>query len=210
MGRRLMYLWTILQKSEKELVRKVYNTQKLFPVKNDWVIQIQDDLLQCKIDMSDEEISKMKKSKFQKMVKLSIQQLSGEYLTKQMEKHTKSEKLSLNEEIQSYLVDVNTTVKQKKLLFLLRSRMFPVKMNFQQSHSDLLCSLCSKEQESQQHLLICDEIVNEEELKRCIASRKISYEDIYGPPSKQRDAIKLWSIVEKIRNRKLRTKENQV
>ena len=159
-GRRLMYLWTILQKSEKELVRKVYNTQKLFPVKNDWVIQIQDDLIQCKIDMSDEEISKMKKSKFKKIVKLSIQQLSGEYLTKQMEKHTKSENLSLNEEIQSYLVDVNTTVKQKKLLFLLRSRMFPVKMNFQQSHSDLLCSLCSKEQESQQHLLICDEIVN--------------------------------------------------
>ena len=111
MGRRLMYLWTILQKSEKELVRKVYNTQKLFPVKNDWVIQIQDDLIQCKIDMSDEEISKMKKSKFKKIVKLSIQQLSGEYLAKQMEKHTKSENLSLNEEIQSYLVDVNTTVK---------------------------------------------------------------------------------------------------
>ena len=88
--------------------------------------------------------------------------------------------------------------------------MFPVKMKFQQSHSDLLCSLCSKEQESQQHLLICDELVNEEELKQCMASGKISYEDIYGPPSKQRGAIKLWSIVEKIRNRKLRTKENQV
>ena len=111
----------------------------------------------------------MKKSKFKKILKLSIQQLSGEYLTKQMEKHAKSENLSLNEEIQSYLVDVNTTMKQKNLLFLLRSRMFPVKIDFQQSYS-----LCSKDQESQQHLLVCEDIVNEEELKQCMASRRIS------------------------------------
>ena len=35
MGRRLMNLWTLLQKSEKELAKQVYNTQKLFPVKKD-------------------------------------------------------------------------------------------------------------------------------------------------------------------------------
>ena len=35
MGRRLIYLWTLLQKSEKELAKQVYNTQKLFPVKKD-------------------------------------------------------------------------------------------------------------------------------------------------------------------------------
>ena len=37
-GRRLMYLWTILQKNEEELVSKVYQAQKLFPVKDDFVI----------------------------------------------------------------------------------------------------------------------------------------------------------------------------
>ena len=36
-GRRLMYLWTILQKDDNELVKKVFDTQKKFPVKNDWV-----------------------------------------------------------------------------------------------------------------------------------------------------------------------------
>ena len=197
-------------KSTQSVLEQYHKAHKNFPVKNDWVVQIKEDLTKCKIDLSDEDISKMKKSKFQKIVKSSIHQLSDEYLTTQMEKHTKSENLSLSDAIQSYLVDVNTTVKQKKLLFLLRSRMFPVKMNFQQSYSDLLCSLCSMEQESQQHLLECEEISNEEELKQCIVSRKISYEDIYGPPSKQRDAIKVWSLVEKIRNRKLRIKENQV
>jgi hypothetical protein len=38
MGRRLMYLWTILQKSAKALARQMYNAQKLFPVINDWVV----------------------------------------------------------------------------------------------------------------------------------------------------------------------------
>ena len=183
---------------------------KKFPVKNDWVLQIQDDLLKCKIDLNDEEISQMKKEKFKRIVKSSIHQLSGEYLTKQMEKHSKSENLCLTDNIQNYLVNVNTTVKQKKLLFLLRSRMFPVKTNFQQSYSDLLCSLCSKAEESQQHLLLCEEIINGEELKHSLANSKISYEDIYGPPSKQTEAIKIWSIVEKIRNAKLKTKEKQV
>ena len=44
MGRRLMYLWTILHKSDSKLDRKVFDTQKQFPVKNDWVLQVKSDL----------------------------------------------------------------------------------------------------------------------------------------------------------------------
>ena len=44
MGRRLMYYWNLLQKDDSELIRKVFNTQKLMPVKNDWVLQLQKDL----------------------------------------------------------------------------------------------------------------------------------------------------------------------
>jgi hypothetical protein len=115
----------------------VYNSQKLFPVKNDWVVQVQDDLKKCNIDLTDEEISQMKKEKFKCIVMKSIRQLSEEYLAKQIEKHSKSENLCISDRMQNYLVNLNTTVKEKKLLFLLRSRMFPVKMNFQQMHSDL-------------------------------------------------------------------------
>ena len=116
-----MYLWTILQNSDKELARQVYNTQKLFPVKNDWVVQVQDDLQRCNIDLTDEEISKMKKEKFKYIVKKSIRQLSEEYLSKQIEKHSKSENLCISDSMQNYLVNLNTTVKEKKLLFMLRS-----------------------------------------------------------------------------------------
>ena len=57
MGRRLMYLWTLLQKSEKELAKQVYNTQKLFPVKKDWLLQVQEDMEKCQINLTDEERS---------------------------------------------------------------------------------------------------------------------------------------------------------
>ena len=205
-GRRLMYLWTILQKDDNELVKKVFDTQKKFPVKNDWVLQVQEDLLLCKIDLSDEEIRNMKKEKFKKIVKESISKLSEEYLTKLVEEHSKSENLSATEGMQNYLSNENTTVKQKKLLFLLRSRMFQVKMNFKQSYSDLLCSLCGKEEESQQHLLQCEEIVNDEEVRQM---KKISYEDIFSSPNKQTEAVKVWSKIEEVRNKKLKAKEKQ-
>ena len=83
---------------------------------------------ECQINLTDEKISKLKKEdcKFQ-----NIQKLSADYLTKLIDKHRKLENLCQYDSIQEYLVNLNTTVKEKKLLFLLRSRMFPVKINFQ-------------------------------------------------------------------------------
>ena len=152
----------------------------------------------------------MKKEKFKCIVMKSIRQLSEEYLAKQVEKHSKSENLCISDRMQNYLVNLNTTVKEKKLLFLLRSRMFPVKMNFQQMYSDLQCSLCSSSAvESQEHLLVCAEIIKDDELKKCLVSKQISYSDIYGPPSKQTEAIKIWSVIDKIWKAKLKAKDKQ-
>ena len=79
MGRRLMYLWNILQKSDKELVRQVYKSQTQFSVKNDWVLQVKDDLIKCNIELLDDEIASMKKEKFKKLVNSRIEYLSIEY-----------------------------------------------------------------------------------------------------------------------------------
>ena len=47
-ARRLMYMCTILQKSDGEVVKQVYEAQKLSPVKNDWSTQVEQDLKYCK------------------------------------------------------------------------------------------------------------------------------------------------------------------
>ena len=135
----------------------------------------------------------MNKEKFSKIFKTSTHQLSEEYLTKLVEKHSKLENLQPQENIQNYLV----------ILFLLRSRMYPVKNNFQQSYSDMGCSLCSKSDETQQHLLVCEKITEEIELKNSLLKGNISYKDIFGTPSKQTEAVKIWKIIDKIWKRKL-------
>ena len=95
MGRRLMYLWTLLQKSENELVKQVYNTQKMFPVKNDFVLVVREDLKACSIDMTDEQISSLKKEKFKALVNSKIQALSLEYLLGLQDKNTKSKNIKI-------------------------------------------------------------------------------------------------------------------
>ena len=41
MRRQLMYYWTILHKSESELVRKIFNAQRDFPSKGSWIDEVQ-------------------------------------------------------------------------------------------------------------------------------------------------------------------------
>ena len=89
--RRLMYLHHLLTRSEKELIRKFYSAQKSKPSKNDWVQTVKSDLESLKIDMNDEEISKISKNKFSKIAKKIIVEKSFEYLIEEKNKHSKME-----------------------------------------------------------------------------------------------------------------------
>ena len=79
-GRRLLYLWDILRRNDSELVRKVFESQKSFSVKNDWVLQVHLDLEECEINLTELEISKMKRLAFKKLVNEKIQNLAAKYL----------------------------------------------------------------------------------------------------------------------------------
>ena len=52
-----MYFWTLLHKSEKEFVKKVFDTQKEFSSKNDWVILVHKDMKELNIDLSEEKVN---------------------------------------------------------------------------------------------------------------------------------------------------------
>ena len=55
-----MFYWNILQKPDNELVKQVLKSQQLAPVKNDWCLNIEEDLKMCNIILSEQEISAMK------------------------------------------------------------------------------------------------------------------------------------------------------
>ena len=60
-----LYNTTIIQqKGENELVHKFYSAQKLRPVKNDFVLQIQEDLLEIEWEISEMDAMKMSKLQY--------------------------------------------------------------------------------------------------------------------------------------------------
>jgi hypothetical protein len=63
-ARKLMYYWTILHKSESELVEEVFNAQQNFPTEGCWWSEVQGLLKRCNINYTGEQISKMSQAKF--------------------------------------------------------------------------------------------------------------------------------------------------
>ena len=203
MGRRIMYLWNILQKTDDELVTKVYNAQKLLPVKDDWIFTIKEDLEFLDIPFDEENIRRTKKETFKKLVNSKIREASHSSLLQ--DKKGKLENLSSHYGMKEYLSSDKLMLKDKQLLFNLWTRMFHVKCNYRRMYEgNLLCLLCdTKSEETQEHLLLCPSILSE-----VVVDKSVEYMDIFGPLEKQINAVKYFSKI--ISTRKVLMKELEV
>ena len=70
--RRLMYLWTILQRPEEEMLKKVYKTQKVVRTSGDWANIIEEELKTYNINLTDEEIEATSKYTLKNLVKRNV------------------------------------------------------------------------------------------------------------------------------------------
>ena len=204
-GRRLMYYHTLLQKSNEELVKNVFLTQQKFTTKNDWAVTLQNDLARCNFNLSESEIKMMKKQKFKKLVSEKMKQLSNEYLISLQQSHSKSSKISITENVKQYLISSEITLEEKRLLFQIRNKSCDVKTNYRKQYSNnMLCRLCDQQEESEMHLLMCDEVVDEE-LKTEI--KNIDFSDLWASFAKQKCAIRVFNKLFKLRNLKYEKKK---
>ena len=165
-----MYLWHILKQTDDQLLRKVYNAQKLKPTKGDWYEMIQGEKSKYKMKETDEEISKMSKSKFKRIVDKKVNTFAFETLKAKASTHSKS--LKILSGIQNisvlkrteYLRGNTLTRDDCQLLFKLRSKMLDVKANFSNLYeNDLICRTCKIPDsiEDEEHLLVCDQLKSE-------------------------------------------------
>ena len=197
--RRLMYLWHILNRDKSELIRKIYEAQKLSNNIGDWIRLVEADKDELEIDMNDDEIQNLSKEKFKDYVtkKAKIQQLH--FLKTLKKKHTKSEFLDCTElKTAEYLKAPVFNTKQKQLLFKLRSRTLDVKSNFPGHHRDLLCRSCGIYQESQGHLLQCAPLVSRINYLEGNSS-KLNENDIYKDIMKQQIIVNIYSDLLEVR-----------
>ena len=88
-----------------------------------------------------------------------------------------------------YFFDRRITDSKAKLLFQFRTRMYGVRNNFRNMYSSILCPLCGKAEDSQEHLFECDIFQNYETIS-------IGYEDLFSDDIEK--LIKVTSQLEKL------------
>ena len=178
MARRLLFYWTILNKPDTELVKQVFRTQQLLPVRNDWCLTIEDDLKSLGIDLKEKDIQKMKKGTFKSLVSKRIRIEANKFLNNLKDKHSKSSSLKVSNNIQEYLSTYHLSTQEKQVLFKLRIRSFDCKANYPNKFNSLQCDFC-EQIDYQDHLLDC--IASTEGLN----TQGIKYSDIFGNISQQ-------------------------
>ena len=94
----------------------------------------------------------------------------------------------------------DVTMKEKILLFSLRSGCHPAKLNFRKMNkNNLLCSLKCDAEESQSHIFeSCKPI-----LEKLAIGNTPKLSNIFGTLKEQKDAIKVFVIIEDIRRQLL-------
>ena len=63
-------------------------------MKNDWCLEIEENLKYCNINLTEDEIGKMKKHQFKKLVNSNIREVAREYLIALKSQHSNSQGFS--------------------------------------------------------------------------------------------------------------------
>ena len=161
-ARRVKYLHYLTKLDENQMLSKVFKTQWKYPVKDDWTLQVQDDLKDFGIQMSLEEIGGKSEYSFKRLLKSKSKEYALEYLSKIKSKHTKMENLDYLElNLQNYFTNGQITVQEARNIFRYRTRVAKFKENMKNnSELSLACPLCHVEPDTQQHSFHCPIILS--------------------------------------------------
>ena len=159
------------------MINRFFHTQFRNRTKKDWVSTVLRDLEHLGMGgMTMEDIRQMKKAHFMKKVKHEIEIKTFEKLQKVKLSHSKVEAVEHNiHKIQKYLQPNKTkiTKEEAQLIFKLRCRVTEVKMNFRGKYDNLECRACGLEEETQKHIIICEQLNRKEE-------EETKYEQIFN------------------------------
>ena len=178
--RRMIYLQTILKRPEGELIRNIYEAMRDDPISGDWCEQVKNYFEKINLHMSEEHIRPIDEEQFKALIKNRVREESFKEFKDMQGNHKKGKHIH-HENLrrpQEYLTTNKLNNKQESLLFNLRCQSVRnIKDNFhQQFTNNLLCNLCKKEIDNQEHILQCH--VLQEHIKW--NHEEIKYDQIYG------------------------------
>jgi hypothetical protein len=198
MIRRLMYHHHLVTRTNNELIKKVYLKQKQCSLKGDWYRTLQEDFVFIGEEIDDEKIVSFSKDQYKSYIKEKVMKSAFQsYLV--MKEQSKKKLKSLEYKsfgIQQYIISEKFSLKQIKLLYSLRSKCYPAKMNFKKMNKgDLKCIFLCNQEETQDHIFeACPAI--RQKLDIC-SSMKL--DSIYGDVTKQLEAIQVFEKIDDMR-----------
>ena len=152
--RRLSYLHNILRRDDSELIKQIYMAMKENPLKDDWIHLVENDKTELDINLTDQDISKLSKCQFTRIVKSKMRKYVFRQLQETKEGHIKVKHI-IHSDIkkpQAYLTSHLFTHKQSSLLLNLRCQCVnEFKSNFYTS----ICPLCNSNPDTQEHAIVC-------------------------------------------------------
>ena len=157
-SRRLSYLHTILQKDPEELVKEVFEAQKNDPTAGDFFNLVMDDCNLVDMNMTENEISTMKKDKYKEIVKSKVRQSAFQYLKETQQKHSKVKTISYGSKliIADYLKSLLFNSDNAETLLALRTRTVRgIRNDLSGMYNTLTCPLGCTELDTLPNLLSC-------------------------------------------------------
>ena len=156
------------------------------------------------VDMDEEEIIATPKSIYKAKIKKLVTRAAFQEYLSQKEGKKKLDDIKYDcFSIQPYLKSAEFSVKERELLYSLRSRSHEAKINYRKMNKNSLkCIFQCPSDEDQRHIF-----TNCEALKSSQNRDNVRYEDIFCTERKQKQAISLFLMTE---NRRNTLKEKQV
>ena len=137
------------------MIRQVYETLKLESIKGDFIDLIQRDMIDLKIDMTEEDILNIPKMQWKKLVSSNIKDLALEYLIEENSTKSKTRHIIFETlEMRDYLVQ-NRNTALSKVIFSVRSGTFDIKTWNEWKYENLTCFMCDSCEETFPHFMSC-------------------------------------------------------
>ena len=134
-------------------------TQWNNPTRGDWTLEVKQDLEDFGIPCSCELIQSKSKLSFKNMVKVRAEEYAFNSLRRKQNTHSKMENLTCSSlKMQQYLSSQEIKTSEKRTIFKYHTRMERFGENFRGSQGPILCPLCQKHLDNQEHSYQCPEI----------------------------------------------------
>ena len=150
--KKIVYLHRILTGKSK-LVKEILQEQRALPGKT-WISNILQLMNELRLPIEEDQIIKIKKEQWKKMVKTKIWEKENQETTEEIQRGKKCQLIKNKEnKIKQYIIYLDK--EDAMTILLARLDMIDLKTNYKGMYKDVLCTLCEKEKETLQHITTC-------------------------------------------------------